>query len=57
MRQETGGDGGKLDKLEEANLRLLVGVATRRMAKRLIDGGVGVYEMEDPDADGYYLVK
>jgi hypothetical protein len=57
VRQETGEDSsGELDELEEANSRLLGGIATR-MAERVTDGGVGVFQTEDPDADGYYLVK
>jgi hypothetical protein len=56
VKQETGDDGGDLDEIDEANSRLLVGIATR-MAERVIDGGVGVFATEDPDADGYYLVK
>ena len=27
------------------------------MAEKVTDGGVGVFQTEDPDADGYYLIK
>ena len=57
VRQVTGEDDGEQeDELEEVNSRLLGGIATR-MAERVSEGGIGVFQTEDPDTDGYYLVK
>jgi hypothetical protein len=55
VKQKTGEE-GELDELEEANLTLLGGIATR-MAERVVDGGIGVFQTEDPEADGYYLIE
>ena len=53
MKRTSADDDGEF---EEAQEIILDGIA-EQMAERLIVGKVGAFLTDDPDADGYYLVK